>query len=1426
MRPAAVLYATSRFVMMIVMGLVMTLIAPSTAPAGMGTQTSRVRKTTSTPTAGQIQKKSLGFTPSLSAPSQSQDRLVNLPKICQSCTGDMAFAGDPTDSSRLYLLIEDQLRRSPDGGKSWTPPTQLDEDFDDEKNAAARVRPGGMDGQLVVFDDHSFAVSAMTTLEDPLGRSPKFGGVLYLGLPNGRIDSRIFFQGIPERDTQPSQFAFLDRPRLAAHSRPRQPAIFYIGASGVWFEDSRTIDTALYVLPDAFTPQKEVPVMKVPLHVPGDPDAISLIESVAVDTEGKLYAAVLTGQPKLGATVKTTVVRFDAPNVSEAFVPLDGPPKIQTHQLLFPRIPSQNPKNWLVNTGPQLLVDTNSTSRYRGRLYRVWAQEEKPTDDGSFGSNYDIYVSFLDPQRTTWSPAVRVNKDLTGDQVQPSAQLDLDVKDGTLALHVVWLSRNNPESALFDVYYARSEDGAATFPENLRITDKSLPIPAAPLGDPFEMLAAYTKFAYIVSPCGTGAADRCLTKVERGQAPKHLTLDIIPPQEVFEGDELKIILQGRDLDHHPIIYTFTSQPPTIPQKALDQTTGVFVWKPGFEEVAPGASPKEYKVKVAATDQPPSGAPVSDSTEFTITVKNVNQKLSFVDPTPKDKVTGQEGTAISFTVLAKDPDKSPVTYSISQSDLPARQWPNEPHKEARLDPKTGVFTWTPAFTTVTEGEKTFKVTIRATKDLEPSSKDERTIAIVVKHVSRPPSIVLTPNTTTYPKKAGETVRFAVSVPQEEAPVQFSLFPTETERPKGVVWDPVAGTFVWPLEESDVRERPYEFTIFAIDPSGGSSSLGVSNSISQITVSVNVGTANIPPTVSFVAPDPSKRITDPSKVEVKVKAVDPDGKITKVELFRGSQSLGQGTLVDPANSIYSFSVSLPGGGPYNLTAKATDDHLPQGATAEASIQLSANLPPSVRLIQPPPRSGATFTAPVLGLLLIAEASDADGSIKEVAFFKKGSDVPIAKATKDPSSDRWSGSWQDVPVGDHEVFVVATDHEGASTASPAAAVKVNPAPDNYPPSVEWVSPADGAPFVAPAKQIELKARASDRDGSIDKVEFLNNSNSKVIGTVDKPSSAIVSFVWENVPAGKYTVTARATDNKGANTTSSKPVTIEVKNPVINQVPNKAPVITTLTPTSSTIALSLLLREATVKMEASVEDNKLPNPPATLTYSWSWKKTSGPPEGNVVFNPENAPKTEAKFTGIGVYELELTVSDWALSESKKVTVTVTEPAPTGYSLSLPEVTTQPGKKIPTITAGKTIKVHWEIPPTPPEPGVFNGLLIGLYPETEKNILTSPTSELLLPAKNQYQGDVLLTVWQATAAGRYELRFLRGTGFKEVMFTLLVDVVKGTSPAEPPPPPVGSTSPSSQITPADQQRLLASRCRRQTVLGPGGSIQKRTVCQ
>lgn len=153
MRPAAVLYATSRFVMMIVMGLVMTLIAPSTAPAGMGTQTSRVRKTTSTPTAGQIQKKSLGFTPSLSAPSQSQDRLVNLPKICQSCTGDMAFAGDPTDSSRLYLLIEDQLRRSPDGGKSWTPPTQLDEDFDDEKNAAARVRPGGMDGQLVVFDD-------------------------------------------------------------------------------------------------------------------------------------------------------------------------------------------------------------------------------------------------------------------------------------------------------------------------------------------------------------------------------------------------------------------------------------------------------------------------------------------------------------------------------------------------------------------------------------------------------------------------------------------------------------------------------------------------------------------------------------------------------------------------------------------------------------------------------------------------------------------------------------------------------------------------------------------------------------------------------------------------------------------------------------------------------------------------------------------------------------------------------------------------------------------------------------------------------------------------------------------------------------------------------------------------------------------------
>ncbi|MEV4380471.1 glycoside hydrolase family 48 protein [Streptosporangium sp. NPDC049644] len=93
----------------------------------------------------------------------------------------------------------------------------------------------------------------------------------------------------------------------------------------------------------------------------------------------------------------------------------------------------------------------------------------------------------------------------------------------------------------------------------------------------------------------------------------------------------------------------------------------------------------------------------------------------------------------------------------------------------------------------------------------------------------------------------------------------------------------------------------------------------------------------------------------------------------------------------------------------------------------------------------------------------------------------------------------------------------------------------PVNQPPTVKITAPAAGATFAAPAT-VPITADAADSDGTVSKVEFLNGST--VLST---DTTAPYAFDWTNVAAGSYSLTARATDNAGAVTTST-PVGITV--------------------------------------------------------------------------------------------------------------------------------------------------------------------------------------------------------------------------------------------------------------------------------------------
>ena len=97
-------------------------------------------------------------------------------------------------------------------------------------------------------------------------------------------------------------------------------------------------------------------------------------------------------------------------------------------------------------------------------------------------------------------------------------------------------------------------------------------------------------------------------------------------------------------------------------------------------------------------------------------------------------------------------------------------------------------------------------------------------------------------------------------------------------------------------------------------------------------------------------------------------------------------------------------------------------------------------------------------------------------------------------------------------------------ALTSSLAAA-----AGRNSPPTVSLTSPSAGATYVAPAT-VSLTASAADSDGTISKVEFFRGRT--LIGT---STTVPYGVVWSNAAAGSYSLTAKATDNAGASTTSA---------------------------------------------------------------------------------------------------------------------------------------------------------------------------------------------------------------------------------------------------------------------------------------------------
>ncbi len=379
---------------------------------------------------------------------------------------------------------------------------------------------------------------------------------------------------------------------------------------------------------------------------------------------------------------------------------------------------------------------------------------------------------------------------------------------------------------------------------------------------------------------------------------------------------------------------------------------------------------------------------------------------------------------------------------------------------------------------------------------------------------------------------------------------TLIASDTTSPYSVTW-------------SNVPAGSYNLTAKATDSKGA------------VTTSTTVPIiVNAPPTVSLSNPTANTVFGASASIPITATAADSDGSIAKVDFYRGTTLIGSDT-----SAPYSITWSTATAGTYSLTAKATDN---RGAvTTSGAISIVVKVLPTVSVTSP---AANTVFAPSGTITITASAASSGSAISKVDFYQ-GSTL-IASDTTSP----YSVSWSNVAAGNYILTAKATDAKGGTTTSAGIPVVVNALP-----TVSLTSPVANAIFGAPAS-VTLTATAADSNGTIAKVDFYQGTT--LIGTAN---TAPYSVIWNNAPAGSYSLTAKATDNQGG-VTSSSAVPVSIKTPPSVALTAPASNATFTAPTNITLGAAASSGGGSITQVAFYQGGSLIGTKTSSPYSLTW--------------------------------------------------------------------------------------------------------------------------------------------------------------------------------------------------------------------------------
>lgn len=337
--------------------------------------------------------------------------------------------------------------------------------------------------------------------------------------------------------------------------------------------------------------------------------------------------------------------------------------------------------------------------------------------------------------------------------------------------------------------------------------------------------------------------------------------------------------------------------------------------------------------------------------------------------------------------------------------------------------------------------------------------------------------------------------------------------------------IATPFTW--NAGNIAQGIYDFSAIGTTTNG--------ERITTNTVSISVrpraaaAPANLPPVINLQSPANGITVSTTSNMIISADVSDSDGVIARVEFFADGQKLGEQNLPP-----YRFAWQ-PSVGVHTIMVTATDDTSAKSSTTPVMITASNSVPPPASNQAPTisitaPANNASVTVGTV-INIAASAADSDGTVAKVEFFANGN--KLGEAAQAP----YTYSWANAAAGTYNIAAKATDNLGLAATSAAISVKVNafvvppPPPSNPPPTVNLTAPANNASVnVGTAINISATATAADANGTVSKVEFFANG-----AKLGEDTQTPFTFVWANAAAGAYSITAKATDNADAATTSA---------------------------------------------------------------------------------------------------------------------------------------------------------------------------------------------------------------------------------------------------------------------------------------------------